>query len=57
MLTKDDIRYLLEELGHETLYEEGRVRLQRKASGWSDDPKRGKMQAILSLMLGAAKDG
>jgi hypothetical protein len=57
MLTKDDLRFLLEELAHETLYEEGRVRLQRKGSGWSDDPKRAKVQAALSIMLEGTSRG
>ena len=51
MLTADQIRRLIEELGWKTVYEDRRVRLQYRFIGYSDDLETGKIQAALSVML------
>lgn len=53
MLTVDQIRRILEELGWRTEYED-KVRLQVKTFGYSHDPVIGQIQATLSIMLEAA---
>lgn len=50
-LTREDIRYLLEMLAQETEHQSG-IRYMEEP-GYSEDPKRGALQAKLSIMLEA----
>lgn len=55
MLTKAQVRRLLEELQWETVYEDTReIRLQRRRPGYSEDKEVGIIQGMLSVMLEAA---
>jgi len=58
VLSKEDIRFLLERLGEETIVEpseEFPFRVSRKGFGYSKDSKVGSLQAKLSMMLEMAR--
>lgn len=51
MLTRDEILRILDGLQMKTLYSDGRIFLQQKEMGYSDDKEVGALQAKLSIML------
>lgn len=51
MLTRDEILIILDGLQMKTLYSDGRIFLQQKTMGYSDDKEVGVLQAKLSIML------
>lgn len=58
MLTKEDIRLILEHIGAETVVEPSAdfpFRVTKRGFGYSQDPKIGPLQAKLSIMLEAAR--
>lgn len=56
MLTRDEILRILEGLNMKTLYSDGRIFLQQKTMGYSDDKEVGVLQAKLSIMLEVASN-
>lgn len=58
MLTRTQIRMLIEELGYTTVFEDpglSGVRLQRKTLGYADNKDMREIQTKLSVMLEAAQ--
>lgn len=53
MLTRDEILRILEGLNLKTVYTDGRIFVQQKQHGYSEDPEVGALQAKLSIMLEA----
>lgn len=57
-LTKDDIYFILQLVGEETVVEPSEsfpYRVSRRGHGWSQDKERGALQAKLSIMLEMAR--
>ena len=55
MLSKDEIRMILEALGRETVAEFDGYAVTKPTFGYSKGPKVGGLQAKLSIMLEAAR--
>ena len=57
MLSKDQILRILEEIAYKTVFQEtgpNGIRVQRRATGYSEDAELIKIQGSLSIMLEAA---
>lgn len=57
MLSKEDILFILERIGEQTVVEPSKAfpyRVSCKGHGYSDDPRIGRLQAALSIMLEVA---
>jgi len=51
ILTVEQVRFILEEIAWQTVFDNGRTRLQEKMMGNSEDAELRKLQIKLSIML------